>query len=137
MTATAAPSAHRGNVAIFYRKAEHFSIEELRLCGPNVTSFQMVTGRRGWHAVGCYITPSDVSIIEDIAAAIRDQPYGAELLVARDINSNLADPEDTPRAEAIEDELAATGLTDMGFHFLPRHKPWLKNRCTWIMQQDG
>ena len=42
--ATEVPSAHCGGVAIFYREAEHFAIEELRLHGPNVIIFQMVMG---------------------------------------------------------------------------------------------
>ena len=48
----AAPSAHSGGVVIFYHEAEHFSIEELRPHGLNVTSFQLVTGRWRWHVVG-------------------------------------------------------------------------------------
>ena len=87
--------------------------------------------------MGCYIPPSDASAIEDVAAAIRDRPYGAKILVANDLNANLAEPEGTPQAEAIADELAAVGLLDMGLHFLPRSKPWLKDRYTWRMHQDG
>ena len=37
--AMAAPSAHRGSVAILYRKVEYFSIEELRPHGSNAISF--------------------------------------------------------------------------------------------------
>ena len=36
VTATAALSAHCGGIAVFYREAEHFGVEELRLHGPNV-----------------------------------------------------------------------------------------------------
>ena len=50
--ATEAPSAHRGGVVIFYREAEHFAVEEICLHDPNVTSFNLVTGRRRWHVVG-------------------------------------------------------------------------------------
>ena len=51
-TATAAVSAHCGSVTVFYRKAEHFAIEELHLHDPNVVGFQVVTGKRRWHIVG-------------------------------------------------------------------------------------
>ena len=57
------PIAHRGGVAIFHREAENFAIKELRLHRPNVISFQLVTGRWQWHAVGCCIAPSDASDI--------------------------------------------------------------------------
>ena len=43
---TEASSARRGGVAIVYREAEQFSVEELRLHGLNVVSFQLVTRRR-------------------------------------------------------------------------------------------
>ena len=71
VTATEAPSAHRGGIIFFYRKAEHFTVEELHLHGPNVITFQLVTGRRRWNVVGCYIASSDASAIEDVDVAIR------------------------------------------------------------------
>ena len=124
-----APSAHRGGVTIFYRKSDHFAIKELRLHGPNFISFQLVTGRCRWHAVGCYIAPSNALTIEDVAAVIRDRPYGTKILVAGDLNANLAEPEVTPQGEAIVDKLVVAGLMDMGLHFLPRHNPLLQDRC--------
>ena len=90
--ATEALSAHCGGVAIFYREAENLAIKELHLHSPNFISFQMVTGRRRWHIVGCYIQPSDNSTIEGVAAAIRAGPYGDEILVAGDLNANISDP---------------------------------------------
>ena len=66
-----APIAHCGGVAIFYHNAEHLTIEEFRLHGPTVIRFQMVTGRRRWHVVGCYIAPRNTSTVYDVAAAIR------------------------------------------------------------------
>ena len=44
--ATEATSVHRGGIAVFYREAEHFAIEELRLHGPNFIISHLVTGRR-------------------------------------------------------------------------------------------
>ena len=52
-----APRAHRGGVSIFYHDTEHFSAKELRFHSLNVISFQLVTGRRQWYGVGCYISP--------------------------------------------------------------------------------
>ena len=69
MTVIAAPSAHCGSVAIFYREVYHFAIKELRLHGLNVISFHLVTGRQRWHIVGCYITPSNASF-EGVTADI-------------------------------------------------------------------
>ena len=131
--ATEATSAHRGGVAIFYHEAEHFAVKELLLHGPNIISFHLVTGRCRWYVVGCYIDPINASNIESVSAVIRDQPYGADLLVAGNLNSNLAEPEGTPQGGATADEIAAAGLLDMGMHFLQRHKTWFQNRRTWRM----
>ena len=89
------------------------------------------------HIVGLYISPSDASTIEYVAAAIRAWPCEAEILVAGDLNVNLAELEGTPRGEAITDELGEAGLVDMVLHFLPQHKPWLQDRCTSITRRDG
>ena len=133
LMATEAPSAHRGGLAIFYCKEEHFAVEELSLHVPNVIRFKLMTGRWWWHVVGYYIAPSDASTIEDVAAVIRDQLYGDEILAAGKLNSDIAEPEGTSRGEAIAYELAAAGLEDMGMQFLPRSKPWLQDMCTWSM----
>ena len=134
---TEAPSACRGGVAIFYREVEHFAIKELRPNVPNVIVFQLVTGWRQRHVVGCYIAPIDASTTEDVAVAIKYQPYRDELLVARDLSTNMAEPGGTLQGEAIEDILTSVGLMDMVLHFLPRHKPWLQDKCTRRMQRDG
>ena len=80
--------------------------------------------------MGCYISPIDALTIEYVAVAIRDQPYSAEILVDGNLNTNLVELEGTPQGEAISDELAATGIMDMGLYFLPWRKPWLQDRCT-------
>ena len=67
-----APSAQRSRVAIFYRNAEHFAIEDFHFHRPNIISFQLVTGRRRWHVLGCYIAPSNASTTESVTAIIRD-----------------------------------------------------------------
>ena len=89
VTATAAPITHFGGVTVFYCKSEHLAIEDLCLHGTKVIRFQMVTGKLQWHIAGCYIAPRDASTIEDVAEATRDLPYGADLLVSGDLNSNL------------------------------------------------
>ena len=51
--ATEAPSAHSGGIAIFYRTADHFSVEAFQVHGANVVSFQLESGDRQWYIVGC------------------------------------------------------------------------------------
>ena len=95
IVATDAPSQHRGGVAIFHRQAPHFAVEAVQKFGQNVIVLQLATGARRWYIVGFYLAPDDTSTIERVVEAIRERPKGAELLVARDLNINLAAPHST------------------------------------------
>ena len=44
---------------MFYREGAGFAVEEVRQYGPNVISFKVVSGRRRWYIVGCYLAPDD------------------------------------------------------------------------------
>ena len=63
VTATEAPISHRGVITVFYCEAGHLSLEALRLHGPNIIIFHLVTGQQRWHVIGCYIAPEDASTI--------------------------------------------------------------------------
>ena len=65
VVATDAPSRHRGGVALFYREEANFAVEEVRTYGPNVLSFEVVTGRRRWYIIGCYIVPDVIDYRSD------------------------------------------------------------------------
>ena len=54
--ASEAPIAHIGGVAMFYREAEHFTLEALRLHGENVVRFQLTLGGQQWYAVRFYLS---------------------------------------------------------------------------------
>ena len=52
MVATKAPIAHSGGVAVFYRAAEHFSVEALQTYRENFVSYQLASGENRWFIVG-------------------------------------------------------------------------------------
>ena len=87
--------------------------------------------------MGCYLAPDDTSTIERFVEALKERPKGAELLVAGDMNTNLADPEGDRRGEDIAEALVTEGLEDMSAHFLPRRRPWCQDGRTWSMQLEG
>ena len=90
VVATDAPITHSVGVAIFYRTADHFSVEVFQSHRANVVSFQLVSGDRWWFIMGCYMAPDDASTIEDSVAAISKRPWGVVLLVVYNFNTNLA-----------------------------------------------
>ena len=81
----------------------------------------------------CYLAPDNTSTIERVVEALRERPKGAELLVAGDLNINIADPEGDRREEDTETTIATEVLEDMSSHFLPQQRRWSWNIRTWEM----
>ena len=59
--ATDVKSARFGGVALLWEESELYELEEAKARGPNVISFEIVTGTDRYYVVGCYIPPSDVA----------------------------------------------------------------------------
>ena len=97
-------------------------MEEVRTYGPNVISFEVVTGRRRWYIIGCYLAPDDARTIERVVTALRDQPRGTALIVAGDLNTDLGDMASDGRGTEIAAAITEAGLEDMTAHFLPRKR---------------
>ena len=133
--ATNAPSKHQGGVALFYRDSDQFQVEAYQSFGPNVISFQLVSGRRRWFVVGCYIPPTCNTTIEQVTQALSHRPDNAELLVVGDLNVDLKDPEGSERDEGIAAALAVEDLEDMSTHFCGRRGR--RDGRTWSMVRLG
>ena len=86
--------------------------------------------------VGFFHAPEDTSTIERVVEGLEERPKGTELLVAGDMNVNLAEPEGDRREEDIAATLATEGLEDMVAHFLPQWRNWCRDRRKWsILRQ--
>ena len=85
---------------MFHWPAPHFAVEAVQKFRSNVVAFQLATRERRWYIVGCYLAPNDILTIESIVAALKEEPRGAKLLGARDINTKLSEPEGD-RSESI------------------------------------
>ena len=130
VVATDAPSRHRGGVALFYRPSPLFAVEAVREYGPNVLSFEVVTGWRRWYIIGCYLAPDDAQTIERVVTAMGDQPRGTALLVPGDLNTDLEATDNYRRGSEIVAALTEAGVEDMSAHFLPRKQIWVRERST-------
>ena len=89
------------------------------------------------YAIGCYLSPDVTSTIESVVAALKERPRDARLLVARDLNVNLAETEVDRREEEIAAALATVGLEKMLYHFFPQRCPWCQDGRTWSMVRAG
>ena len=122
---------------MFYRLSPHFATEAVRQFGPNVVGFHLATGARRWYIIGCYLATDYTSTIESFVAALKEQPRGAALLVAGDLNTTLMEPENDRRVTEIAVALTEEVLEDMAAHFLPRQRNWGREWRTWIMVREG
>ena len=68
------PNVHTTSTPVNNREEADFAVEEVRTYGPNVISFKVVTRRRQWYIIGCYIAPDDARTIERVVTALGDQP---------------------------------------------------------------
>ena len=112
-------------------------MEEVREYGSNVISFEVVTGRRRWYIIGCYIDPDDNRTIERVVTALGDQPRGTALVVAGDFNTDLGEMASDGRGTEIAAALMEAGVEDMTAHFLPRTRRWGRERQTWRIIRGG
>ena len=111
---------------MFYRPSLRYAVEAVQQFSPNVVGFQMTTEERRWCIVGCYLAPNDTSTIESFVAALKERPWGSEMLVAGYLNFNMVYPEGDQREEEIVAVLTTTGLEDKSAHFLPQRRPWCR-----------
>ena len=100
-------------------------------------SFEVVTGRRRWYIIGCYIAPDDARTIERVVTALGDQPQGTALIVAGDLDTDLGEMASEGRGTEIAAALMEAVLEDMTAHFLPRKRKWGRERRTWSMVREG
>ena len=49
------------------------------------TQVAVLTGKRRWYVVGCYIPPTCTTTIEQVQKAIDHRPTGVELIVMGDL----------------------------------------------------
>ena len=109
----------------------------MRPYGPNVISFEVLTGRRRWYIIRCYLAPDDAWTIERVVTALGDQPRGTALIVAGDLNTALGDMACDGRGTEIAAAITEAGLEDMTSHFLPRKRKWGRERRTLAMVRGG
>jgi hypothetical protein len=78
--ASNAVSIRQGGIALFWRDNDLYEIEESKIHGPNVLSFELVTGKTRFYIVGAYLPSSDPSTtLKHVKQAGRSAPMGASL----------------------------------------------------------
>ena len=105
--------------------------------GPNVLTFELVTGQIRYFVVGAYIPPSDLgTTLTQIHQAWLECPRGCQPLLLGDLNANLLNPRDE-REDAIAEQVDAMDLVEMSGHFRQRRWRRCQGRWTWRMHRGG
>jgi hypothetical protein len=70
-----AASPHQGGIALLWEN-EHrgFEVEAVKVCTPNLLTFQLVTGEEQYYVMGVYIPPADMTGVEDLCIACDSCP---------------------------------------------------------------
>ena len=138
VTATNAPSTHQGGVALIYCESEYWQVKSVMKHGPNVISFELVSGQ--WHTpiIGGYIPPNETTTLLHINAALshfNDHCDAKHLVLQGDLNVDLSSPDRDERGTEIADVLSAHGFDDFLLHFEPSHQ--YSHRKTWWQVHQG
>ena len=117
------------------REREGFSVENDRAVGPNVISFELVTGEgeevERWYVVGAYLPPSDKEgeTQRRLLQALKEQPKGTKPLIIGVFNSDLDVPR-TTQEEVLAAEMAGRGISCVSRHFVTRRRRRHRGRWT-------
>ena len=129
----------QGGVVVFWREQlAVFSVESVKLIGPNILSFELVSGRRRWRFIGVYIPPSEDNglTLQQLESVLDDSvSLSYPVVVAGDINVDLLRAERSPRDIVISTVLMTAGLTDMCGQFYQRSRH--RDRWTWSQKREG
>ena len=74
--ATEAERRHRGRILVVWREDTSCKVEGIVNFGPNVESFLLTLGLRGWYVVGEYVPPHDAPAVHHIEQALEVVPKG-------------------------------------------------------------
>jgi hypothetical protein len=115
--ASNAVSVWQGGIALFWRDNDLYEIEESKICGPNMLSFELVTGKTRFYIMGAYLPPSDPgTTLMHAKQAWKECPNGCKPILLGNLNTNILFPRDE-RHDAIAEMRNSMALLSMADQF--------------------
>ena len=113
-------------------------MEESKIRGLNVLSFEFVTGNRRFYILGAYLPPLDPgTTLLHVEQAWKECPNGCEPILLGNLNANVLIPCDE-RQDAITEMCDSMDLVSMASQFRQRHRHRSRGtRWTWRMRREG
>ena len=110
----------------------------LKICGPNVISFELITGKTYVYVLGAYLPPSDPgTALLHVKQAWKECPKGCKPILLSNLNANVLIPRDK-RQDAIAAMCDSMALVSMANQFWQCHWHGSRGtRWTWQMRREG
>jgi hypothetical protein len=113
--ASNAISVRQGGIALFWRDNDLYEIEESKIRGLNVLSFELVTGKMRFYVVGAYLPSSDPgTALMHVKQAWKECPNGCKPIFLGNLNANILFPRDERQDAIVEmcDSMALLSMVD-------------------------
>ena len=126
----------KGGVTLIYRDSPLFQLENEKVQGPSLITFELVVGEgdltERWFVVGAYVAPSDRdgSIARRIEELIALRPKDLQALILANLNADLDCPRDR-QEEILAGGMARYGLVCASRHFVARRTRHVRGRWTY------
>jgi exonuclease III len=133
---TEAVHPNQGGVALCWRDSNYCQVEVISRHGPNVISFELVSGGPRWLVIGAYIPPNEEDGTVDFILAARRRRPRLPLILLGDLNIDFDRERDfTEREVGIVAMVTTLGVEDMSRHFWRRRR-W-HSGYTWQQRRGG
>ena len=128
-----------GGVSLFHRDSELYSLENARVRGPNIITFELQVGATRYYAIGCYLPPSEsgadsASTYAAVEQLMQQAPKESILMVLGDLNVNLDEPRNEQEAQ-VAAAMDSKGLACAMRHFRVRTRARCTLRGRWTYQR--
>jgi hypothetical protein len=82
----------QGGIALYWKSDKLYKFKEWWVPGPNLITFVVVLGGKHYYNVGCYIPPTNLTMLAHIKAAWNKCPKGHIPILLGDPNIKLTSP---------------------------------------------
>jgi hypothetical protein len=135
--ASNAVSIRQGGISLFWKPNKLYEIKEWQMRRLNVITFVVVLGGKLYYAVGCYIPPTNLTMLNHVETAWIKCPKGHIPVLLGDLNIKLTSPTNK-RNELIAEHVGnVMGLVDVSRHFRKRRQARARGRWMWRMRRGG
>ena len=128
-----------GGVSLFHRESKLYSLENAKVRGPNIITFELQVSKVRYYVIGCYFPPSEsgadrATTFAAVERLMQQTPKDSILMVLGDLNANLDEPRNEQEAQ-VAAAMDSKGLACAMRHFRVRTRRRCKLRGGWTWRK--